>query len=102
MIMFWASRGEPLPVANTSPVSSYAVALSCRLFPAYTLLTQLGLLAFGVAYLRAGYPAWLGGLTLGGAVVFFVVFSVVYLVFKDIPPFVYYVLTFIAGTRFMR
>ena len=98
MIMFWVSRCEPLPVANTSPVSSYAVALSCRLFPAYTLLTQLGLLAFGVAYLRAGYPAWLGGITLGGAVVFFVV----YLVFKDIPSFVYYVLTFIAGTRFMR
>jgi hypothetical protein len=45
-----------LPVANTSPVSSYAVALSCRLFPAYALLTQLGLLAFGVAYLRAIRP----------------------------------------------
>src|SRR5215212_1845580 len=68
------------------------------LFPAYALLTQAGLMAFGVAYLRAGYPAWLGGVTLGGAVIFFVV----YLVFKDIPPFVYYVLTFIAGTRFMR
>ena len=66
-------------------------------FPAYALLTQLGLLAFGVAYLRAGYPAWLGGITLGGAVLFFIV----YLVFKDIPPFVYYILTFIAGTRLM-
>lgn len=67
------------------------------LFPAYALLTQLGLLAFGVAYLRAGYPAWLGGITVGGAVIFFIV----YLVFKDIPPFVYYVLTFIAGIRLM-
>jgi hypothetical protein len=56
LIMFWASRGEPLPVANTSPVSSYAVALSSRLFPAYALLTQLGFLAFGVAYLRAIRP----------------------------------------------
>jgi hypothetical protein len=68
------------------------------LFPAYALLTQLGLLAFGVAYLRAGYPAWLGGVTVGGAVIFFIV----YLVFKDIPPFVYYILTFIAGIRLMR
>ena len=67
------------------------------LFPAYTLLTQLGLLAFGVAYLRAGYPAWLGGVTVGGAIIFFIV----YLVFKDIPPFVYYILTFIAGIVLM-
>lgn len=68
------------------------------LFPAYALLTQFGLLAFGVAYLRAGYPAWFGGITIGGAVIFFIV----YLVFKDIPPFVYYILTFIAGIRLMR
>jgi hypothetical protein len=68
------------------------------LFPAYALLTQVGLLAFGVAYLRAGYPAWLGGVTVAGAVIFFIV----YLVFKDIPPFVYYIPTFIAGIRLMR
>jgi hypothetical protein len=65
------------------------------LFPAYALLTQFGLLVFGVAYLRAGYPSWLGGITIVGAVIFFMV----YLVFKDIPPFVYYILTFIAGIR---
>ncbi len=63
------------------------------LFPAYALLTQLGLLSFGVAFLLAGFPAWLVGVTLGGAVLFFVVFFVL----RDIPPFVYYVLTLIAG-----
>ena len=63
------------------------------LFPAYALLTQLGLLAFGVAYLRAGYSAWLGAITVGGAVIFFIV----YLIFKDIPPFVYYILTGLSG-----
>lgn len=68
------------------------------LFPAYALLTQVGLLAFGVAYLLAGYPAWLGGVTVAGAVIFFIV----YLIFKDIPPFVYCVLTFIAGIRLIR
>jgi hypothetical protein len=68
------------------------------LFPAYALLTQLGLLAFGVAYLRAGYPTWLGGITVGGAAIFFIV----YIVFKDIPPFVYYILTFMAGIWLMR
>jgi len=56
------------------------------------------LLAFGVAYLRAGYPTWIGGITVGGAVIFFIV----HLFFKDIPPFVYYILTFIAGIRLMR
>ena len=68
------------------------------LFPAYALVTQVGLLAFGVSYLRAGYPAWLGGVTVGGAVIFFIV----YFVLKDIPPMVYYFLTFMAGVRLMR
>ena len=68
------------------------------LFPAYALLTQFGLLAYGVAYLRAGYPAWLGGVTVAGAVIFFIILFVL----KDIPPFFYYVLTFIAGIRLMR
>ena len=68
------------------------------LFPAYALLTQVGLLAFGVSYLRAGYPAWLGGVTVGGAIIFFIV----YFVLKDIPPFFYYILTFMAGVRLMR
>ncbi len=67
------------------------------LFPAYALLTQFGLLAFGVAYLQAGYPAWLGGITVAGAVIFFIIFFV----FKDIPPLLYYILTFIIGVRLM-
>ena len=58
----------------------------------------VGLLAFGVSYLRAGYSAWLGGATVGGAVIFFIVFFVL----KDIPPFFYYILTFMAGVRLMR
>jgi hypothetical protein len=36
-------------------------------------------------------------ITVGGAVIFFIL----YLVFRDIPPFFYYVLTFIAGVRLM-
>ena len=68
------------------------------LFPAYALLTQFGLLTYGVAYLRAGYPAWLGGVTVAGAAFFFIVLFVL----KDIPPFFYYVLTFIAGIRLVR
>jgi hypothetical protein len=67
------------------------------LFVAYALLTQAGLLAFGVSYLRAGYPAWLGDIAVAGAVIFFIVFFVL----KDIPPLFYYILTFIIGIRLM-
>ena len=67
------------------------------LFTVYALLTQAGLLAFGVSYLRAGYPAWLGVITVAGAVIFFIIFFVL----KDIPPFFYYILTFIIGIRLM-
>jgi hypothetical protein len=62
-------------------------------FTAYTLLTTAGLAAFGVVYLRAGFPTWLGVLTIAGAAALFVL----YLVFKDMPPFVYYLLTLLAG-----
>ena len=92
--VFWEGH---VYLRAVDPESFVAGRLIGWLFPAYALLTQLGLLAFGIAYLLAGYPAWLGGITLGGAVLFFIV----YLVFKDIPPFVYYILTFIAGIRLM-
>jgi hypothetical protein len=62
-------------------------------FTAYTLLTVAGLAAFGVVYLRVGFPAWLGVVTVAGAAVLFVLF----LVFKDMPPFVYYILTILTG-----
>ncbi len=92
--VFWEGH---VYLRAVDPESFVAGRLIGWLFPAYALLTQLGLLAFGVAYLRAGYPAWLGGITVAGAVIFFII----YLVFRDIPPFVYYILTFIAGIRLM-
>jgi hypothetical protein len=67
-------------------------------FVAYTLLTLAGLAAFGVVYLRAGFPAWLGGVTIAGAAVLLVL----YLVFRDMPPFVYYILTLLAGIVMFR
>jgi hypothetical protein len=58
-------------------------------FLAYTLLTLLGLAVWGWFYLQGGYPAWLGWATLGPAVALFVLL----LIFKDMPPFVYYVIS---------
>lgn len=62
-------------------------------FIAYTLLTQAALIAYGVALFQAGYPRWLGLGTIGLATASLVA----YLVFKDMPPFAHYVITFVIG-----
>ncbi|MCW5874142.1 MAG: hypothetical protein KIS88_05800 [Anaerolineales bacterium] len=55
-------------------------------FVVYTVLTLVGLAVWGYAYLQGNMPAWIGWGTLGPAVALFVLF----IVFKDMPPFVYY------------
>ncbi len=63
------------------------------LFTVYSLLTQVGLALFGLALLGAGIPPWVGSMLLGAAAVLMIVF----LLRRDIPPFIYYVLTLING-----
>ena len=67
------------------------------LFVAYTLLTQAALICYGVALLQAGYPRWLGVGTISLAALL----AVAYLIFKDVPPFAYYVITLIIGLRLL-
>ena len=67
-------------------------------FMAYSLLTQFGLVAMGVINLQSGLPNWVGWLYIGGGILFFVG----YLVFKDMPPFVYYLVTLIGGIMMYR
>jgi hypothetical protein len=62
-------------------------------FMVYTLLTQAGLAAFGIALLRSDLPGWAGWVLTGGSLLFFVL----YLIFKDMPPFAYYILTLPTG-----
>ncbi|MHB1135136.1 MAG: hypothetical protein ACYC4L_22415 [Chloroflexota bacterium] len=64
-------------------------------FTVYTVLTNLGLLAFGVALLAAGFPSWLGAIVIGGGAVFLVA----YLIFRDLPPFLYYVVLGLVGLQ---
>jgi hypothetical protein len=68
------------------------------IFPAYTLLTQIALMIVGFVLIQTGYPAWLGWgmLVLGGLSL------IAYLVFKDMPPFVHYVLLLVMGIALMR
>ncbi len=67
-------------------------------FPAYTLLTQLALMIVGFVLIQSNYPGWLswGMLVLGGLSI------LAYLVFKDMPPFVHYVLLLVMGIALAR
>lgn len=58
-------------------------------FLAYTLLTMLALAVWGWFYLQGDFPAWLGWATLVPILILFVLLVVL----RDLPPFVYYVIT---------
>ena len=62
-------------------------------FMAYTVLTQAGLATFGSVLIRSTLPHWVGWVFIGGSLLFFIV----YLIFKDMPPFAYYILTLPTG-----
>ena len=63
------------------------------LFIVYTLLIQAALVAYGFAFLRAGYPRWMGL----GSIILSALLFIAYLIFKDVPPFAYYVITLAIG-----
>ncbi|MQC25893.1 MAG: hypothetical protein DWG76_00370 [Chloroflexi bacterium] len=58
-------------------------------FLTYTFLTMLGLAVWGWFYLQGGFPIWLGWATLLPTLILFVLLAV----FKDMPPFVYYLIS---------
>lgn len=62
-------------------------------FATYVLLTIGGLGLLGVGLLAGGFPVWLGWLVLGADALFLVV----YLRFRDIPPFAFYLLIALVG-----
>jgi hypothetical protein len=62
-------------------------------FATYVLLTIAGLALSGGGLLTADYPSWLGWVVL----VADAVFLIAYVVTRDIPPFVFYLVTLLAG-----
>jgi hypothetical protein len=68
------------------------------LFAAYSVLTMAGLALLGTALLQTTLPTWVGRLSIGSAALFLVLA----LVFGDMPPFVYYVITLIIGVLLYR
>lgn len=66
-------------------------------FAAYVLLTTGGLMLLGVGLLLRGFPNWLGWLTCNASIAF----SIVYVLWRDIPPFVFYVLLTAVGVMLL-
>lgn len=62
-------------------------------FATYVLLTIGGLALLGIGLLAGGLPAWLGWLTLAADILFLTG----YLRYRDIPPFVFYLLLLLVG-----
>jgi hypothetical protein len=62
-------------------------------FAIYVLLTIGGLAALGLGLLPSGVAAWLVALTLAADILFLVLYTR----FRDIPPFVFYLLLLIIG-----
>lgn len=62
-------------------------------FATYVLLTIGGLGLLSIGLLTGGFPVWLGWLTLGADILFLSI----YLRFRDIPPFVFYIVLTLVG-----
>ena len=66
-------------------------------FATYVWLTLAGLLALGAGLLLADLPEWAGWLTIGADLLF----ALAYLRFRDIPPFVFYLLLVAVGVAIL-
>lgn len=64
---------------------------------AYVILTGVGLALLGVGLLSGGAPEWLGWLTIAASCAFLAI----YMAFKDIPPFVFYLLLTVVGVALL-
>ena len=62
-------------------------------FNVYTIATILGLIIIGITLFNGDVSAGIAWLT----IIFNAIFLVLYFIYRDIPPFVYYILTFIIG-----
>jgi xanthine/uracil permease len=68
------------------------------LFGGYSLLTIAGLALIGTALRRSRIDAWVGRLAIGAAALFLVLG----ILFGDMPPFVYYLVTLTIGLKLLR
>ncbi len=68
------------------------------LFAIYSVLTQVGMVMVGWMLLNADMADWIGWMfTIGGIALF-----VLMVIFKDMPPFVYYIITSVLAINLIR
>jgi hypothetical protein len=63
------------------------------LFPTYSYLTLLAIFVIGLESCRFNFPRWLSFFNMGSAVLF----ALAFLIFKDLPPLLYYIVTLVDG-----
>lgn len=83
---------------GVDPAAFTTGALAAWPFVVYSLLSMAGLALIGTAVLQTELAAWLGWLCIGSAALFLVLA----VIFRDIPPFVYYVVTLTVGIMIYR
>jgi len=93
--IFWTSH---VWLRAADPAAFTKGAIPVWLFAAYTILTQAGLLFYGSALLRSPLSDWVGWLMICSMVLFFLLT----IIFLDMPPFVYYVITLVTGIMIYR
>ena len=62
-------------------------------FLAYCMLTEVGLAILGYTLLRGYQPTWIGWMLIGSMVLLLVLT----LIFRDMPPLMFYLVTVILG-----
>lgn len=63
------------------------------LFVVYSVFTQVGLVLLGILFVNSSIANWVGWMFIIGSALFFVLM----VIFKDMPPFVYYLISIIAS-----
>lgn len=79
-----------LYLRNLDPIAFVKGVLPAWHFQVYTVLTLAAFLLIGIAISGLGFPFWGSWVIMIGATLFFVLF----IIFKDLPPFTLYLLGF--------
>ena len=80
-----------------SPEGFVNGTLTPYLFTVYSIFTQAGLICFGIFLLGTDLSGWTGWMLIAGTGII----CVLYIIFKDMPPFVYYVFTLVLAIKLM-
>jgi hypothetical protein len=82
-----------LYMRTVDPAAFAEGSLPVWLLLLYFVLTEAGLAVFGVSLLRSALQQWVGWVVIASMALFFLLTVIL----RDIPPFVYYLITLLTG-----